>query len=99
MFTLLLLLWKRRAFYGQIILSYLMLYSIERFVTEFWRADPRGEVMNFSISQFISLLLFPIALSAYVWRRRKAESGQSVLAGRQIASPSFVNRRMKEVEP
>ncbi|MEK6321563.1 MAG: prolipoprotein diacylglyceryl transferase [Acidobacteriota bacterium] len=68
-FVLLLWLWKKRAFYGQVILSYIMLYSVERFVMEFWRADPRGQIMNVSSSQFISLCMFPIALLAYGWYR------------------------------
>jgi phosphatidylglycerol:prolipoprotein diacylglycerol transferase len=81
-FVLLLWLRKKRAFYGQIILSYIVLYSVERFVIEFWRADPREQIMNFSSSQFISLCLFPVALLAYVWQRRKAEPSHVLLAAR-----------------
>lgn len=68
-FVLLILLRKRRAFDGQIIIAYMMLYSLERFVVEFWRDDPRGQVMSVSTSQFISLLMFPVALTFYSWRR------------------------------
>ena len=31
---------KRRAFEGQIIYSYLMIYGVARFTIEFWRDDP-----------------------------------------------------------
>jgi phosphatidylglycerol:prolipoprotein diacylglycerol transferase len=70
------LLWlrRRRAFNGQIIFSYLILYSIARFTIEFWRDDPRGEVFGISTSQFISILTFVLglALSIYNWRRTTA---------------------------
>jgi phosphatidylglycerol:prolipoprotein diacylglycerol transferase len=45
-FLLLMLCWKRRVFRGQVVLPYLLLYSVERFVVEFWRDDPRGRIMN-----------------------------------------------------
>jgi phosphatidylglycerol---prolipoprotein diacylglyceryl transferase len=41
---LLVYLWRRRMFQGQIILAYLMCYSIEPFLVEFLRADPRGRI-------------------------------------------------------
>jgi len=67
------LLWlgKRRIFEGQIIFAYAMLYSVARFTVEFWRDDPRGHVLGLSTSQFISLVMFPVALglSYYAWRR------------------------------
>ncbi|HUK89110.1 MAG TPA: prolipoprotein diacylglyceryl transferase [Blastocatellia bacterium] len=70
---LLVLLWlrKRRVFDGQIIYAYGMMYAVVRFTVEFWRDDPRGTVLGLSTSQFISLLMFPIALglTVYYWRR------------------------------
>jgi phosphatidylglycerol:prolipoprotein diacylglycerol transferase len=32
----------RRTFRGQVLFSFLVLYSVLRFILEFWRADPRG---------------------------------------------------------
>jgi phosphatidylglycerol:prolipoprotein diacylglycerol transferase len=61
-FALLLWLRKRRAFDGQILLAYILLYSVARFTIEFWRDDPRGWVLGLSTSQFISAILFPLAL-------------------------------------
>ena len=62
-----LLLWirKRKAFTGQVFIAFILLYSAARFVTEFWRDDPRGQVLGLSTSQFISAVLFPLALILY----------------------------------
>src|SRR5215813_10131811 len=75
-FAILLWLRKRRVFDGQIIFAYAMLYSIARFTVEFWRDDPRGRVLGFSTSQFIALVMFPLALglSYFYWRRSQAAS-------------------------
>lgn len=71
------LLWlrKRRAFDGQIIFTYLIVYSVARFTIEFWRDDPRGELLGLSTSQFISVLLFlfGLVMTVYHWRRKPAE--------------------------
>ena len=74
-FLFLMWLRKRRAFEGQIIFAYLMLYSVARFTIEFWRDDPRGSVFGLSTSQFISVVMFPIALALtiYYWRRSSSE--------------------------
>ncbi len=70
----LLFLWaqKKQCFQGQIILIFLILYSVERFVVEIWRDDPRGHIMNFSISQFLSLHIFVLAIALYVWMRSRS---------------------------
>ncbi|MGH9764030.1 MAG: prolipoprotein diacylglyceryl transferase, partial [Blastocatellia bacterium] len=66
---------RKRAFDGQVIFAYAMLYSVVRFTVEFWRDDPRGTVLGISTSQFISLLLFPasLALMWYYWRRNQSK--------------------------
>jgi len=65
---------RRRVFEGQVIFTYLIVYSIARFTIEFWRDDPRGELFGMSTSQFISVVLFlaGIALNVYHWRRTAA---------------------------
>lgn len=70
------LLWlrKRRRFEGQIVFAYLMLYSVARFIIEFWRDDPRGSVLGFSTSQFIALLLFPVALGLTFYYRKRGQT-------------------------
>jgi phosphatidylglycerol---prolipoprotein diacylglyceryl transferase len=57
-FVILLLLARKRKFQGQIILTYAVLYAVARFIIEFWRADPRGELLGISTSQFIAALIF-----------------------------------------
>lgn len=60
-FTLLVVLWRRRTFSGQIFAAYLMLYGLARFIIEFWRGDPRGGFLfsgALSFPQTVSVLLF-----------------------------------------
>src|SRR5438128_2558489 len=75
---------KRRAFDGQIIYSYLMIYGVTRFTIEFWRDDPRGQVFGLSTSQFISVIMFVLGLvmTLYYWRRLNQRSAQ----GRDVAA-------------
>lgn len=75
LFLLLLYLFTRRAFVGQVFSAYLMSYSTVRFLLEFYRGDlDRGFVLGglLSTSQFISLLLFPAGLLLYFWLRRRS---------------------------
>jgi phosphatidylglycerol---prolipoprotein diacylglyceryl transferase len=61
---------KGRYFPGRTFWSYMFLYAVSRFVIEFYRGDPRGMVMGMSTSQFISLLLAPLAIAMLVWLAR-----------------------------
>jgi len=72
------LMWRlsRRHINGQIILEYLGIYAILRFIIEFFRADDRGDVFNglFSTSQFISVITFAAAIAFYFYLRgRRSE--------------------------
>jgi phosphatidylglycerol---prolipoprotein diacylglyceryl transferase len=69
-FLFLLLLYRRRLFHGQIILTYALLYAIARFIVEFWRDDPRGEIAGLSTSQFIAVFLFIGAIIGFIVRMR-----------------------------
>jgi len=69
--VLLLLIHRRRRFEGQVILAYAMLYSVARFIIEYWRDDPRGEIIGLSTSQFIAIVLFVGALATFIYRLRK----------------------------
>jgi phosphatidylglycerol:prolipoprotein diacylglycerol transferase len=51
-----------RRFAGRTFWLYMLLYAISRYVIEFYRGDERGTVGPFSTSQFISLLLAPLAV-------------------------------------
>jgi phosphatidylglycerol:prolipoprotein diacylglycerol transferase len=89
-FFLLLWLHKHRRFEGQVILAYALLYSIIRFLIEFVRDDPRGDILGLttltglSTSQIISIIIGVSALLLLFNRRRKL-SGSSKTA-REIAA-------------
>ncbi len=53
---------RQGRFAGRTFWLYMLLYAISRFIIEFYRGDPRGSVWIFSTSQFISLILAPLAL-------------------------------------
>lgn len=57
---------RGRPYPGRTFWLYMLLYAISRFIIEFYRNDPRGAVMMFSTSQFISLLLAPLAVAMLV---------------------------------
>src|SRR3989442_10909179 len=61
---------KGRPFPGRTFWLYMLLYSISRFIIEFFRGDERGTVFMFSTSQFISLLLAPLAIAMLVYLSR-----------------------------
>lgn len=82
-FLFLLWLRGRRAFTGQVVLAYLILYSAVRFTLEFWRDDPRGDILGItsvtglSTSQLIALAcgMGGAALMVWFWRRSRACRG------------------------
>lgn len=65
---------RRRSHYpGQILLSYLLLYSVFRSLIEFLRGDNPQILFHLTISQLISLVIFPLATASLVilWKRSK----------------------------
>jgi len=71
---------NRQTFKGQVGLAYVMIYSLGRFIIEFYRADNRGELFGvFSTSQEISVILFVVAMALYLWLRNKAWQPDRVL--------------------
>ena len=79
-FFFLLWLHKHRRFNGQVILFYALLYSIVRFVIEFVRDDPRGDILGLtsmtglSTSQIISLIVGTVSLVLLIIRWRKSSA-------------------------
>jgi phosphatidylglycerol:prolipoprotein diacylglycerol transferase len=63
---------RGRRFPGRTFWLYMLLYAISRFIIEFYRGDLRGTVGIFSTSQFISLLLAPLAIGMLVYLSRHA---------------------------
>ncbi|MCW5959947.1 MAG: prolipoprotein diacylglyceryl transferase [Pyrinomonadaceae bacterium] len=73
-FGILIYLHRKKRFNGQVLIAYMILYPIIRFTIEFFRDDPRGDLMGLtsalgiSTSQIISLLVAVIAVVFMVWR-------------------------------
>ena len=61
---------KGRPYAGRTFWLYMLLYAVSRFIIEFYRGDERGMVGAFSTSQFISLLLAPLAIVMLVYLAR-----------------------------
>jgi len=59
-----------RKFAGRTFWLYMLLYAISRYIIEFYRGDERGNVGPFSTSQFISLLLAPLAVAMLLYLGR-----------------------------
>jgi phosphatidylglycerol:prolipoprotein diacylglycerol transferase len=79
-FFFLLWLHKKKKFSGQVILAYVAIYATVRFLIEFVRDDPRGDVLGLttmtglSTSQLIGLVAGIAALIALIVRWRRANA-------------------------
>src|SRR4029079_12433415 len=62
---------RGRRFAGRTFWLYMLMYAISRYIIEMFRGDPRGTVFIFSTSQFISLILIPLALAMLIYLRRR----------------------------
>jgi phosphatidylglycerol:prolipoprotein diacylglycerol transferase len=74
LFFVLVRLSRRKRFDGQVILAYTLLYAVARFILEFFRGDAdRGFVFGgvLSTSQFIAVVLAPLALVLWLVRRSR----------------------------
>lgn len=64
--------------HGKLLALYLLIYSVGRFILEFWRGDEyRGFILGLSTSQFISILVF-VSAALYLplsQLRKKKNSG------------------------
>jgi phosphatidylglycerol:prolipoprotein diacylglycerol transferase len=58
---------RGRYFPGRTFWAYMFLYAISRYIVEIYRGDPRGELLGFSTSQFISLVLAPLSLGMLIY--------------------------------
>src|SRR5437868_9161477 len=63
---------KGRPFAGRTFWLYMLLYAVSRFIIEFYRGDDRGSVGSFSTSQFISVLLAPLAIGMLLYLARQS---------------------------
>ena len=82
-FALLVYLHKKKRFDGQVLIAYAIIYGIVRFTIEFFRDDPRGNILGLSsilgisTSQIISLIVVAFAVIFMIWRLKKAQSPES----------------------
>lgn len=63
---------RGRPFAGRTFWLYVLLYGISRFVIEFYRGDDRGAILGISTSQFVSLIVVPVAIGVLVRFRHRA---------------------------
>lgn len=91
-FALLYFLHGRKKFNGQILITYMILYPLIRFTIEFFRDDPRGDLLGItgmtglSPSQIISLLVAFAAAVFLFLRLRRASNQKPQAAGADSAS-------------
>ncbi len=84
-FALLIWLHKKKRFDGQVLIAYGIIYGIVRFTIEFFRDDPRGNILGLtsllglSTSQIISLIVIAGAVVFMILRLRKA--GRAEVSG------------------
>ncbi len=78
---------RGRRFAGRTFWLYMILYAVSRYIIEIFRGDPRGVVFGMSTSQFISLLLAPLAIAMLIWLARTApETPQRMSRRRRVAA-------------
>ena len=65
---------KGRPYPGRTFWLYMLLYALSRYVIEIFRGDDRGTVGIFSTSQFISIILAPLAIGMLIYLARHAEA-------------------------
>jgi len=72
-FLILISLRRYKSFNGQLFMSYLLLYSVLRFIVEFFRGDiGRGfMIQNLSVSQGISILMFLTGIAGFIILKKR----------------------------
>jgi phosphatidylglycerol---prolipoprotein diacylglyceryl transferase len=75
--------WGRK-FAGRTFWLYMLLYSVSRYVIEFYRGDERGTVGPLSTSQFVSVILAPLAI------------GMLIYLGRWVGGPAHSGARSQK---
>lgn len=77
---------RSRPFPGRTFWTYMLLYGLSRFAIEFYRGDNRGIVFGaVSTSQFVSLIVVPLAIAMLVLLRRRPDPTGHAAAQRVAA--------------
>jgi phosphatidylglycerol:prolipoprotein diacylglycerol transferase len=90
-FFFLMWLHKKKKFSGQVILAYAMIYATVRFLIEFVRDDPRGDILGLttltglSTSQMIGIVVGIGALIIFIVRWRRANRSEPLRTARNPA--------------
>jgi phosphatidylglycerol:prolipoprotein diacylglycerol transferase len=71
---------RGRPFPGRTFWLYILLYAISRFIVEIYRGDERGMMLGMSTSQFISVILAPLAIAMLLWLRRRGSASAALAA-------------------
>jgi phosphatidylglycerol:prolipoprotein diacylglycerol transferase len=78
---------RGKRFPGRTFWLYMILYAVSRYIIEFYRGDPRGVVFGVSTSQFISLLLAPLAIAMLIYLSRTTpQAPQRMRSRRRVAA-------------
>jgi phosphatidylglycerol:prolipoprotein diacylglycerol transferase len=63
---------RGKPFAGRTFWLYMLLYAVSRYVVEAFRGDERGIILGMSTSQFVSILMVPLALVMLLRLMRRA---------------------------
>ncbi len=72
-FLILVIISRRSMQRGTLVVAYLLFYGVLRFTIEFWRGDPRGFMVGFSTSQWISAGLVTSGILLWLFKVRKED--------------------------
>jgi phosphatidylglycerol:prolipoprotein diacylglycerol transferase len=87
---------NKQKYRGELIALYLVVYSIGRFIVEFWRGDLiRGQVGPLSTSQFIGLFTVTAGLILWYALRVKVKEEMTVMTGEVTADPETAENEDK----
>lgn len=74
-FIVISIIYKKKKLEGKLLYLYLLIYSVGRFIFEFFRGDSyRGFILGLSTSQFISIILFVISI--ILISRKEVQNGR-----------------------
>ena len=65
---------RGKTFEGRTFWLYMLLYAISRYIVEMFRGDERGILMGMATSQFISVLIVPLAIVMLLRLRSRARA-------------------------
>jgi len=65
---------RGKPFEGRTFWLYMLLYAISRYIVEIYRGDERGILMGMATSQFISILIVPLAIVMLLRLRSRARA-------------------------